>query len=423
MGSDIVTKFNSAKAWTVVLFGSLFFFYLFIQMNMFNTLSDSVEQSFNMTAFQLGLVAAFYLLTDSVLLYPVGVLSDRFSSRKLLIFGMSMCIISPTIMGLANNAWLIVIARIFEGTAAAFCLLSILRLAAQWFPAEKMSQVSGVVVAIGMLGGVVSQTPLAYLVVRVGWRSALFCVSGLGVLILIAIILTVKDASKEVRFSALQEKYNRYGLLQSLNIIIRNKNNWFIGFYACTMNLPIMILAGLFGRQYMMQARGLDAIKSSSVCMMIFIGTIVGSVVFGFITDWAKNRKIPMLFAAIIALAIILAIMYLPTKTYLFYLVIFFLLGFFGAAQIICYAVTRESNKSILVGSALGFVGVIIMGISALLQPLTGWLINLTWSHKLIKGIPAYSINDFNHGLIILVIGFVVSIMCVLLLPETYGHH
>jgi MFS family permease len=411
-------------AWTVTLIAALFFFYEFIQMNMFNSLANSFEQTFHLSALQLALVACFYFLSDTILLYPAGALSDYFSSKKLLILGMVMCILGTVLITLATNAWFLVVARFLAGTASAFCLLSILRLAAQWFPAVKMGQVTGVVVTLGMLGGAVSQTPLVWLIDALGWRNALHIVAGIGVLILLVIVIVVRDAPIQKCFALLQPAQTDQapvGFGKGLWLIVRNVHNWWAGLYIATMNLPIMLLAGLFGTQTMQQTAGLTQSQGATVSMMVFIGTIVGSTVFGFATDWLKSRRIPMILAAVVSFLIFAVIMYVPALSYWDEIVLFFLLGLITAAQIIGYAVTRECNADSMVGSALGFVSVLIMALPTVLQPLMGWVLSDAWAGQVKDGVNWYPLVAYHHALMILLIGFVVSILCACALPETYG--
>ncbi len=418
-------KSNQTLAWIVVLVASLFFFYEFIQMNMFNSLSQSFEKTFVLSAFQVAIVSGFYFLSDSILLYPAGFILDRFSSKRLLVLGMLMCILGTLCISAATNSWLLVLARLLSGSASAFCLLSILRLAAQWFPVEKMGTASGIVVTIGMFGGAVSQTPLVLLINHYEWRESLLMVSGLGVLILFLILAIVRDAPIKHRQAHLQSErgVHHYGIWESLKKIVNNKMNWLIGLYICTMNLPIMILAGLFGTQYMSQVRGFNNIQSSSISMMIFIGTIVGSTFFGMLSDMMRSRRKPMLITAILSLVLFLVILYAPPLTYFSYLALFFILGLITAAQVIGYPATQESNPEVMVGSALGFISVLIMGLPGLLQPLVGFLMSLEWDGKMQSGLPIYSMHAYNLGLWVLVVGFVISIFCAWKMPETFGKH
>ncbi|MDO8954301.1 MAG: MFS transporter [Gammaproteobacteria bacterium] len=411
-------------AWLIVLTASMFFFYEFIQMNMFNSLAVSFEQTFHLSAMQVAMVSAFYFLSDSILLYPTGFILDRFSSRKMILLGMVMCIAGTVLITEATNSWFLVGARFLAGTASAFCLLSILRLASQWFPSHKMGQVTGIVVTIGMLGGTFSQVPLTMLIEAHGWRDALRDVAWFGVALLFLMVLLVKDAPLGKRFAALQSDQGQHKIAfwHSLALMVKNKNNWLAGMFICTMNLPIMILAGLFGSQFMEQGYGFDAIRSSTISMMIFIGTIIGSSVFGFLSDYMRNRRIPMIATAILSFIIFAIIMYGPHFCYMAYILLFLGLGFFTGSQIIGYPVTQESNRAVLVGSALGFVSVLIMGLPALLQPLTGWLMQIDWNGQMQNGAAVYSLADYQHGLLVLLVGFIISIVCAWALPETYGH-
>lgn len=410
-------------AWVVVLTGSLFFFYEFIQMNMFNSLALSFEKTFVLSAFQVGLVSCFYFLSDSILLFPAGFMLDRISSKKLLIFGMVLCIAGTLCISQAHNSWFLVLARFLSGSASAFCLLSILRLGSQWFPHEKMGTVSGIVITVGMIGGAVSQTPLTILINHVGWREALQWVAIFGVVILAFIVMIVRDAPKKFRFSHLQNEKGvaNHGMLEALLIIVKNPMNWLIGVYICTMNLPIMILAGLFGTQYMIQARGFSNIDASSISMMIFIGTIFGSTFFGYFSDKIGARRKPMIITAIISLALFLFIVYGPSFGFVTYLVLFFVLGFITAGQVIGYPAAQESNPNELLGSALGFISIIILGTPGLLQPLVGYLMSIEWGGKVSHGVMIYSIHAYDVGLLVLVVGFVISILCAFLMRETFG--
>jgi MFS family permease len=371
------------------------------------------------------MISASYFVSDSLLLYPIGFILDRFSSKRLITVGMLMCIVGTVCIAEAPNFWFLVFARFLSGSASAFCLLSILRLASQWFPVEKMGTASGLAITIGMFGGAVSQAPLTVLIHHTSWRSSLLTVAGIGLLMLMLIYLVVRDAPPKYRYAHLQSErgVHAYGMWESFKKIIRNQNNWLIGLYICTMNLPIMILGGLFGTQYMTQVRGFDEVHSSSISMMIFIGTILGSTVFGLLSDLMRSRRKPMFMSAIIALLLFVVILYVPTLNYSMYLVLFFLLGLITAAQVIGYPATQESNPEVMVGSALGFISLLIMGIPALLQPLVGFLVNSVWDGTMKAGLPIYSMHAYNLGLWVLVIGFVISIFCAWKMPETFGKH
>ena len=411
--------------WVMALIAALFFLYEFIQMNMFNSLALSFEKTFSLSAFQIGLVSAFYFLSDSILLYPAGVLLDRYSSRKLILFGMLLCIVGTLLVTLSNNAWFLVISRFLSGTASAFCLLSILRLSASWFPAYKMGRVTGIIVTLGMLGGAISQTPLVLLINTFGWRWALFSVALLGLVFFIPMFFLLKDAPEDLSHAVLKtDKFNYLSCFHGFGTLLLHKNNWLTGVYICTMNLPIMLLAGLFGTQWMVEAHSFSMVQGANISMMIFIGTIIGSTFFGFLSDLIHSRKKTMLIAALLSLINFIWLLYIPSHSYLLTLLLTFFLGFFTAAQIIGYPVVRETNDPENIGAALGFVSVIIMGMPFLLQPIVGLLMNTSarLHHRFLLGHYIYQNIDYKIALSLLSIGFLLSIGCALALPETHPY-
>jgi sugar phosphate permease len=263
---------------------------------------------------------------------------------------------------------------------------------------------------------------LTVLIQSIGWRESLQWVAIVGLLLLILIVVVVKDAPKQYRYAHLQSEkgVKQYGMLEALLLLVRNRMNWLIGLYICTMNLPIMILAGLFGTQYMAQARGFNNVQASTISMMIFIGTIVGSSLFGILSDYWGSRRKPMLITAVLALLLFVFIMYAPQMSYMAYLVLFFILGLITSGQVIGYPTARECNPGELMGSALGFVSIIILGLPGLLQPLVGYLMSFEWHGKIVQGVMIYSLHAYNVGLWVLVIGFMISVVCAYGMRETF---
>lgn len=73
---------NQLKPWLVCFAASLFFFYEFIQMNMFNAISQDLMKEFGLSGESLGYLSSTYLFADVVCLFPAGMLLDRFFSKK-----------------------------------------------------------------------------------------------------------------------------------------------------------------------------------------------------------------------------------------------------------------------------------------------------------------------------------------------------
>jgi len=416
--SYLIPEKTSFSAWIVCLTASLFFFYEFVQMMMFNAINPSLMQAFNITATDVGKISSAYFIANILFMFPAGVLLDRFSTRKIILTAMILCVIGTVCFSLSTNIHIAALCRFLTGIGGSFPFLCCLRLSSRWFPARRWALISGVMVTVAFLGGAAGQTPMTFLVGLVGWRHALQIDALLGVMFTILIYFQVKDYP-----SHYQEKIKiieKIKISKAIKNAILNKQNWFYGIYTSTLNLPVMLLGAIWGGLYLVQVFGLTQAQASYVTSMIFFGTIFGSPILGWLSDRIGLRKLPMIVCAVISLALMLVIMYSSHLSLGTLIILFFALGFITSAQIISYPAISESNPHEMSASSLGLASVLIMASPAAFQPFFGWLMDLSWNKTVVNGVPFYSIQDFHHALMIMPVAFLFGILMVILAKETY---
>lgn len=415
----LTSKAASLQPWIVTFSAALFFFYEFIQMNMFNAISPELMQAFGITATQLGNLAATYLYATVLALFPVGLLLDRFSTKKLILIAFSVCVMGTILFASSISLLMAQVCRFIAGLGGAFCFLSCLVLASRWFPTRKMALVTGLLVTVAMIGGAVAQTPLTLLVQALGWRVALYIDAILG-MIFIGVIWRFVEDSPNMRASRprSQDSYP-LGFWRSVGLALRNLQNWLAGIYTCLLNLPVLLLGALWGGLYLTQVHQITRTQASLVTTMIFFGTILGSPLMGWISDRLGQRRIPMLLGASLGLPIILIIMMHPNLTFTELMILFFALGFFTSTQILCYPLVAESNSVQLTGAAEGVTCALVMSGGAIFQPVFGWLMDVNWDGKIIAGIPVYTLQNFRMALMILPIAFIMCLISAFYIKET----
>ncbi len=409
--------------WLVVFSASLFFFYEFIQMQMFNTISHDLLSDFKISATTLGYVASGYFLADVMFLFPAGMLIDRFSTKRMILIGMGISVLTTAIFGLSHSIWLVGICHFAAGFGAAFCLLSCVRLASRWFPARMMAMIVGLVVTVGFFGGMVAQTPLAWVVAKWGWREAVEIVAGLGLLIIGIIFSCVRDypPGKEGFFAAQKHQLKNLGLKGTMKAALSNTQNWFCGFYTSFLDVPLMLLGGLWGSLYLTTVRHLSLMQASYVTSMIFFGSMIGCPLIGALSDYLALRKMPMVVFAALSLPLMLIIVYVPDLSLTSLLLLFFGLGLFTAAQTIGYPVISESNPKMMTSSAMGVSSVLIMGSPMVFEPIFGWLMDKSWDGKMIEGVHVYSAQTYHHSMLLLTAVLAVSLIASFFIRETYA--
>src|SRR5690349_4934479 len=104
---EMVLNTNEAtyttQAWVVTLTASLFFFYTFIQLNLFNAIDVELMQAFHLNASQLCQLSSMFFYANTVFLFPAGVLLDRFSTKKILLMSVLLASVGTLVFGLAET--------------------------------------------------------------------------------------------------------------------------------------------------------------------------------------------------------------------------------------------------------------------------------------------------------------------------------
>lgn len=421
--AQLHTRINACYLpWLVCFSAALFFFYEFIQMHMFNSISAQLMEEFHLNAANLGYLSATYLFADVIFLMPAGLLLDRFSTRNIILIALSLCIMGTVVFALSQNVWLAAAAHFFAGIGNAFCFLSCMRLASRWFPARRMALITGLIVTIAMAGGIVAQAPLTWLSAIIGWRDALLLNGMLGVIIFILIWLFVQDCpiSYQVTQRQQQQQLQVLGFWQSFFQALHNKQNWYCGLYTSLLNLPIMLLCALWGNLYLTQVHHITTLQASYAVTGIFIGTIIGCPLVGWWSDYLEQRKLPMIIGAILSLITVSLLLAKSDATYLQLLMLFALLGFFTSAQVLGYPVIAESNPAILTSTATGIASVIIMGGAALFQPVFGAIMDQHWLGMISDGLRVYPEHAYQLAMLLLPIAFLIALIIGLLLRETH---
>jgi MFS family permease len=405
--------------WFVCFSAALFFFYEFIQQNMFNAINTWLMQDFSLSAAQLGFLSANYFYANLIFLLPAGLILDRLSTRKVILISLFICIFGTFSFALSTNFYWASLFRFMTGIGSAFCFLGCIRLATRWFPSNKMALVSGLIVTMAMTGGMVAQTPLTALVNALGWRHALFVDGAIGMVIFTIIFAVVKDYPKNYLTVAREFSINSMGFWQGMRKSYLRLQNWLGGIYTCMMNLPLALFGALWGILYLQQVHHLHSNEASFITSMLFVGTIIGSPLAGFLSDKIGKRKIPMLIGPIISMPIIFLILEVPFHSVTSLMILFFALGLITATQVISYPTVAESNSHTLTATSVSVVSFTTISGYAWAQPLFGSLMDRHWNGLMHGKQAIYSVTDFNSALIILPIAFVIAIAAALLIKET----
>lgn len=407
---------KSMHAWIVVLSAALFFFYEFIQMNFLSGISDSVMADLQMTATQFGWLSSSYFLANVLFLLVAGILLDRFSTRNIILVSLVVCIGGILLFANAHYLAQAMVARFFSGIGSAFCFLSVIRLASRWFPAQRMALVTGCIVTMAMAGALVAQTPLTLLLNHVNWRVALQVDAGLGIIIMVAIFALVKDspAGQLENQQAERTQLQATGYLRSMRLAFFRSQNWLAGGYTSLMNLIVILLGGTWGKLYLMNVQGLSALKASYITSLLFFGAIVGGPVIGWLSDYYRQRRLPMLMGGAVCLVLV-AILMIFQPSFYWLMILFLAIGLITSTQCLGYPFVAENSPRMITAMSVSVVNISCQGGLFLAAPLFGYLMDLRHTAGALNH---YVANDFHWAMLLFPFSFVLAIGMALKLNE-----
>lgn len=395
---------------------SLFFFYEFIQGNMFSSIADNLMHDFAIGADKMTYLSSIYYFSNVLFLFLAGYVLDRYSPKKTLLIAMLLCIAGTFVFAHTNSFYVALACRFVTGIGSAFCFLGPIRVASRWFPVNRMAMITGIVVTFAMTGGIMSQYPMTKLVNISGWRNAVEYIAWLGVLLWFGMWAGIKESKTE----KLQADKFKFPLLETLKKVYFNRQILSAAMYTSLMNMAVAVFGAMMGTLYLIQRLHISKSEASLINSMLFLGAIVGGPLVGWVSDSWSKRVVPMKLGAVISLWVMLMIMYVPLNASLMG-ILFFLLGMVTASQVISYALVAENSSPQITAMAVSVISVLTQGGYVVYQNLFSYLLTHMGTTKMVQGVPVYSLNSYQSAAVILPIGLAIAYYLANKLIETHA--
>lgn len=404
-------------AWFVWSLAAAYFFSDYLARVSPGVMSRALQIDFNVSAAGLGLLSSFFYYPYIAMQIPVGLLVDRFSIRWLLTIMAFLTAIGCSLFGLATGLVGAAFGRALIGFSAAFAMVSALRLAANWFPPQRLGLMAGLTQALGMWGAAFGEAPVSWVMQAVGWRHTMILMASLFVFLAILILQFVKDRPADSAL-ANEPPISSPPVSNGLKQVLANKQTWFIALYAGFLFAPTAVIAEFWGPSYLQYGRGLTNHAAAFANGLIFIGWGLGGPLAGWISDRIGLRKPLMYLSALFGLALLMIILYWPTLSELQIYLLFFLYGMTNIGVVISYALATEINPSKTIGASIAVANMGSIAIGAILQPVFGKVLEMSLGRKVVD-ISTLSQHDFSTAVSLLPVCSIIAFIFVILVKET----
>jgi len=406
--------------WAVWSGGAIFFCYVFFQRMAPSVMVGDIMRDFGIGGAVLGNLSAFYFYAYASLQLPVGVTIDRFGPRRVLTAAAVLCGAGSLMFALATTIGVAYIGRLLVGAGAAFALIGTLKLGTVWFPSERFALVTGLTTTLGSVGAIAGQAPLAAVIEVFGWRTTMVAAAGVAVAIGALIWMVARDQRDDAASRVTATLEARPRVFRGIGGVLATPHNWAMPLVMASITVPLLAFAGLWGVPFLMEAYGLERPAAAATTSIFLIGHGIGSAPMGWLSDRIRRRKLPTLIGVVGTIGTIAAVIFVPDLPLLAAQVLLFVGGLASGANPIAFAFTREHNPPERAATAMGFINLVNMAITAAFQPLLGWLLDLGWDGRLIEGARIYSVATYRTAFLSMVALGIVGIVAALLVRETH---
>lgn len=312
---------------------------------------------------ELGFLSSWDLWGNVLGFLPIGILLDRIPARYVGLTCLSIAIIATLGMAWTDQFIILCFLRFLQGIASSASLLITMRLGSSLFPLHANRSI-GLMIFLALSGGIVGNSGFAFLTEQMSWQHALYWVASLGLGCLVMMIIFLHPVSSmQMEPVFLFPKLNRDSFRFSL----------FAGLNLGLLNMPVIILASLFGNHYLMQHVHFNMEQAAYFSSLLFTGIMFGSPMMGFCAD--KISAVGLLaagyFGIFVCAFILIFIAQLP---YFGYYVLFFVMGVCCCTQNLIYPLIRR-KEPVFTSTAMAIAAIVSNSIGACSQQIFGYLI------------------------------------------------
>ncbi len=238
----------------------------------------------------LGALTGAFFFGFSAMQIPCGFFFDRYGPRRTVSGMLLLAVAGAALFTFAPNWPLLLTGRALMGAGFGVMLIGTMVVISRWFPPDRFSTLSGIVLSVGLIGNLLATTPLGWGTELIGWRGVFAIVVAFSAIAALAVWLIVRDAPPGHPF--LERKAESPAeMLRGLGEVLRNPVLPYIlalNFcnYACTFTVQ-----GLWGGPFLREVHGLSRIDSGNVLLVAVIAYQVGMLVFGPLDRLLDTRK------------------------------------------------------------------------------------------------------------------------------------
>lgn len=322
--------------------------------------AGSLAVEFDVSARELAAVAAAFHVAFALAQPAVGIALNRYGPRLTVIMAFVLSVIGSLVFATADRLGTLVVGQALIGVGCSPALLAAMVFINRHYPADRFAAISGIVMAFGGIGMLMTGTPLAWVVQTWGWRAGFVALAIIAAMSWLAVFFCVEaEAARPPTNQTPGAALRGYGLILSQPYTAG------ILCLAATSYAAFLALRGLWLGPLLTQRYGLSLVEVGNVASAISLAGLLGPLVFGRIDPGGAQRRAVIIgcSAGYVAMFTMLAV----GSGMAVDITLVIITGVFGGYIVLQYADVRSAYPAELTGRALSmftmamFVGVAVI--------------------------------------------------------------
>ncbi|MCJ7695533.1 MAG: MFS transporter [Anaerolineaceae bacterium] len=225
-----------------------------------------------------------------------GYAADKFSRRKVLLWGTGIWGLWTAVCGLTQNFGQLITIRAISGIGLGCLMPATFSIMADTFPPKQRGKTLGILEAVGVLGIIIGTLGLGFLATETLWRWG-FVILGFssvvsGLMIWFLVDEPVRgEAEPELQGKITEKDAEKYkAKFSDIKKVLKIPTIWVAIGQGLSGSMPWVVM-GLFMILWLVEERGLTTQLSTIVFAAIVLGTAISNVLGGILGDWAESKS------------------------------------------------------------------------------------------------------------------------------------
>ncbi|MFJ7273390.1 nitrate/nitrite transporter [Kitasatospora sp. NPDC098663] len=259
---------------------------------------------FGIGASALSTFSILQVLVYAAMQIPVGLLVDRIGPRRVLLLGVVLLSLGQLAFAFSSSFAPALASRAVLGCGDAMTFISVLRLAARWFPAARNPFVAQLTGLAGMGGNLITTVVLAQALHREGWTPTFTAIALLGVAVFALVALFLKEAPAAAVRPVEHPPAPRPNVGRQVRACWREPGTRLGLWVHFTTQFPGNAFGLLWGLPYLVEAQGLSRAAAGGLLTLLVLSNMAFGFLFGRVLSVSARARMPIVLTVITATAL-----------------------------------------------------------------------------------------------------------------------